>query len=50
MQQICKLLCDVVEVGLRKLSQKELCQVAPLAAVGEGLANAKNDCAVVPGV
>jgi hypothetical protein len=50
MQQVCKFLCDVMEVGFRKLSQKELCQVAPLAAVGEGLTDAENDCAVVPEV
>jgi hypothetical protein len=49
-QQICKLLGDVVEVGLGKLTQEQLSKLAPCAAGRKRLADAEDCRTIVPAV
>jgi hypothetical protein len=48
MQQLGILLCDMVEVGIRKLLQEQRSDVLPLAVGRQGLPYAKDDSTVVP--
>jgi hypothetical protein len=49
-QQVCKLLGDVVEVGFGKLTQEQLSKLAPCAAGRKRLANAEDCRTIVPAV